>query len=449
MTTIFNFIKKKYYVKNKYVTSQQIIKQRYDSLKVPYNGLDNDDYAGGTSFCNSCRAGSSQKLSANSQRLGNNENAELLQYYYHPDHLGSSSFITDLDGNVAQHVEYVPFGEVFLEEHNNTWQTPYLFNGKELDEETGLYYYGARYYDPKVSLFISHDPLAEKTGTPYQYCYQNPINLTDPTGMEGEGWIKQKGENGESIYTYNALINTKEQAEKAGYENVVDVSNGWEISNSTYGYKYNLNNGGTGTLTENGSTVDLVLEGGSIITAGGSTINLSDRRLASGKIEWVGGPGDPLGIIDVGTRILAEKYPTTTRVGAVLLPLIIIASKGKGISSLSTVERAAVNTEMTTVGRWMSQVEYDAMKTGGRMLEGAGGKTSISTGGFNSFTGAAKGSVYAEFQVPTNSLIQGGQPNWFSILGPNASKSQLFMLQKQGGQVLPQIQNLSPILKIK
>ena len=194
------FIKEKYYIKDKYVTSQQIIKNRYDSLRVPYNGLDNDDYAGETSFCNSCRAGSSQKLSANSQRLGNNENAELLQYYYHPDHLGSSSFITDLDGNVAQHVEYVPFGEVFLEEHNNTWQTPYLFNDKELDEETGLYYYGAGYYDPKVSLFISHDPLAEFTGTPYQYCYQNPINLTDPTGMSAGGPPDRKSRGADDYY---------------------------------------------------------------------------------------------------------------------------------------------------------------------------------------------------------------------------------------------------------
>lgn len=103
----------------------------------------------------------------------------------------------------------------------------------------------------------------------------------------------------------------------------------------------------------------------------------------------------------------------------------------------------------TTVGRWMSTAEYDAMKVGGRMLEGAGGKTSVSIGGSEAFTGAARGSVYAEFQVPTNSLIQGGQSNWFSILGPNASKSQLFMLGKQGGQILPEIQNLSPILRIK
>ena len=84
-----------------------------------------------------------------------------------------------------------------------------------------------------------------------------------------------------------------------------------------------------------------------------------------------------------------------------------------------------------------------------RVIEGAGGKTSVAVGGSDAFTSAARGSVYAEFQVPTNSLIQGGQPSWFSILGPNASKSQLFMLEKQGGQILPQIKNLSPILKTK
>ena len=109
-----------------------------------------------------------------------------MQYYYHPDHLGSSSYITNLDGEIVQHVEYVPFGEVFIEERNNSWNTPYLFNGKELDEETGLYYYGARYYNPRESIFLSVDPLFEQTMTPYQYTYQNPIRYTDPTGMSAE-----------------------------------------------------------------------------------------------------------------------------------------------------------------------------------------------------------------------------------------------------------------------
>ena len=67
---------------------------------------------------------------------------------------------------------------------------PYLFNGKELDTETGLYYYGARYYDPRVSIFLNVDPLAEKTMTPYTYTNNNPINLIDPTGMKSEDWYE-------------------------------------------------------------------------------------------------------------------------------------------------------------------------------------------------------------------------------------------------------------------
>ena len=69
---------------------------------------------------------------------------EAFRYFYHPDHLGSTSYITDASGEVYQHLEYFAFGETFVEEHSNTERTPYLFNGKELDEETGLYYYGAR-----------------------------------------------------------------------------------------------------------------------------------------------------------------------------------------------------------------------------------------------------------------------------------------------------------------
>lgn len=109
---------------------------------------------------------------------------EKLQFYYHPDHLGSSGYITNLDGEVVQHIEYVPFGEVFIEERNSIWNTPYLFNAKEFDEETGLYYYGARYYDPRLSLWISTDALQEKypQHTSYLYVGSNPVNAIDPDG---------------------------------------------------------------------------------------------------------------------------------------------------------------------------------------------------------------------------------------------------------------------------
>jgi len=109
---------------------------------------------------------------------------EKFIFFYHPDHLGSSSYISDANGEVSQHMEYFAFGETFLEEHSNTSYTPYLFNGKELDDETGLYYYGARYYDAKTSVWQSVDPLAEKypNASPYAYCLNNPINAIDPDG---------------------------------------------------------------------------------------------------------------------------------------------------------------------------------------------------------------------------------------------------------------------------
>ena len=71
-------------------------------------------------------------------------------------------------------------------QHSNIseFRSRYKFNGKELDKETGYYYYGARYYDPQVSTWISVDPLAEKYMgfSPYNYTLLNPINLIDPVG---------------------------------------------------------------------------------------------------------------------------------------------------------------------------------------------------------------------------------------------------------------------------
>jgi RHS repeat-associated protein len=110
-------------------------------------------------------------------------------YFYHPDHLGSSTFLTDANGNAYQFFINLPFGETMAEQLPDTYyRTPFKFNGKELDEETGLYYYGARYYDPKISIWLSVDPLAEAfpNWNPYNYTMQNPINLVDPTGMSSE-----------------------------------------------------------------------------------------------------------------------------------------------------------------------------------------------------------------------------------------------------------------------
>ncbi|MFN5773749.1 RHS repeat-associated core domain-containing protein, partial [Flavobacterium sp.] len=108
-------------------------------------------------------------------------------YFYHPDHLGTSSAITDADGFAYQFFLNLPFGETMAEQRGQQYyNSPYKFNGKELDEETGLYYYGARYYDPRTSIWLSVDPeFAKFPGwSPYNYTMQNPINLIDPDGRE-------------------------------------------------------------------------------------------------------------------------------------------------------------------------------------------------------------------------------------------------------------------------
>ena len=106
--------------------------------------------------------------------------------FYHTDHLGSTALVTGLDGEVTLHVAYIPYGEIFVEQRNGSWNTPYLFNAKELDEETGLYYYGARYLDPSEANWLSIDPMFEShiESSPYAYCLGNPVRMIDSDGRE-------------------------------------------------------------------------------------------------------------------------------------------------------------------------------------------------------------------------------------------------------------------------
>src|SRR5690606_29147695 len=88
-------------------------------------------------------------------------------------------------------MEYLPFGELLVDEHTNSYNSPFKYNGKEFDEETGNYFYGARYYDPRTSIFLSVDPEFAKfpSWSPYNYTLQNPIRFVDPDGRAPEDVI--------------------------------------------------------------------------------------------------------------------------------------------------------------------------------------------------------------------------------------------------------------------
>jgi len=109
--------------------------------------------------------------------------------YWHPDHLGSSTVITDSTGTQVQAVAYYPYGVIRMNESPSQppVDVPYKFTGQELDASTGLYDYGARLYDTVLGRFISADTIVPNPQDPqdlnrYTYAGNNPFTYTDPTG---------------------------------------------------------------------------------------------------------------------------------------------------------------------------------------------------------------------------------------------------------------------------
>ena len=120
-----------------------------------------------------------------------NDTTKEETFFYHSDHLGSTSYITDDKANITQYDAYLPYGELLVDEHSSSEDLPYKFNGKQFDEETGLYYYGARYMNPVTSLWYGVDALTEKYPNVNGYCYtmDNPIKYLDPNGKQSENSI--------------------------------------------------------------------------------------------------------------------------------------------------------------------------------------------------------------------------------------------------------------------
>ena len=154
-------------------------------------------------------------------------------FYYHGDHLGSSNYITDYEGEEYEHLEYTPYGETWIEEGKDTLANlNYMFTGKEKDPETGLYYFGARYLDTRTSRWIGCDPLGPELANPgregysvlegtnwYGYCSNNPINYSDPTGLE----VKL------TFYVTSILTNDQGGETAFGYIDGVDLDTGKTI----------------------------------------------------------------------------------------------------------------------------------------------------------------------------------------------------------------------------
>jgi len=120
--------------------------------------------------------------------------ATTTPYYYHQNSLYSVAALTDASGTVVERYAYSAYGKpIFLDASANlldpqasTIGNPYLFTGRRLDEETGLYYYRARMYDAALGRFVSRDPIGYEAGdvSLYRYVFNCPIGNLDPSGGE-------------------------------------------------------------------------------------------------------------------------------------------------------------------------------------------------------------------------------------------------------------------------
>ena len=118
---------------------------------------------------------------------GGDDVSPRIMYWYHPDYVGNVDLVTDVNQQAHEMFLYNPWGESLYhwESGTSSWSSPYRFNSKELDSETGMHYYGARYHHPRLSVWMSVDPLAIYAPhlTPYRFTYNNPLVYVDPDGL--------------------------------------------------------------------------------------------------------------------------------------------------------------------------------------------------------------------------------------------------------------------------
>ncbi len=123
--------------------------------------------------------------------------------------------MTDADGDLVQQYGYMPFGNERYQNNTEAFSVTNRYTGQQLDEETGLYFYGSRYYDPQLARFIQPDSVVPGGGSQslnrYTYCNNNPLLFTDPTAL------------GRANITVTGIDTNAIQHEGYGYFYAVDI----------------------------------------------------------------------------------------------------------------------------------------------------------------------------------------------------------------------------------
>jgi RHS repeat-associated protein len=147
-------------------------------------------------------------------------------HYTHSNHIGSTAAVTDKDGLKESGYLFLPYGELWVNENENAFQPDRMYTAQVFDQESGLYYFNARYYDATIGRFINVDPVQDGTNW-YVYCSNNPLSFKDPTGLftsrlygDAKVYNKTIGKTSfKNILEYQASLSKKNTSQKVS-ENV-------------------------------------------------------------------------------------------------------------------------------------------------------------------------------------------------------------------------------------
>lgn len=156
------------------------------------------------------------------------------------DHLGSTTWVTYESGEPVEYIHYMPYGELWVDQHTTGYSERYRFTGKERDSESGYDYFGARYYSSTLPMWLSVDPLSDKYPhiSPYAYCGNNPVRFVDPDGRKvffAQGVsdsFKQDFQLAVKYMNQHKISDMLYQLEKS--QNVYYIAEGEQLKSSSY-----------------------------------------------------------------------------------------------------------------------------------------------------------------------------------------------------------------------
>ena len=307
---------------------QRIKKQAGDGSYIMYYGTLFDElYSSGNSLLKQ-----TLYIYAGNQRVAMKDSSGNA-YYIHADHLGSTHLMTNATtGSVVRTNKYLPYGGTF--ETSGTADDTHKYTGQVLDDNTGLYYYNARYYDPQLCTFISPDSVVQSQYDPqslnrYSYCRNNPINNTDPTGHRMEPMFDDYG----GGYSYSSRLDLSWRNSSIGNA----FNTGWNY------FAGNIVEPGINRFIENRE--QRLAEGRNLSFYSYSKLGLFERDAYDAAIGFMG-----------GISVVGRTAGIATKIGGEIAD--------EAVSGLKGIAKATEGQKKVVIGETMTRVKAYAKEIG-------------------------------------------------------------------------------------